>query len=377
MHLQIVPVASFAGGDGLGQLVVRSGDFDGRAPGRSDAASLRKHHRRGPARRTFASAQVAPAGACCRRVGVSGRPQIDTLVFGTSIAKPIHAGLFGGPNFFNASVTGGRIEEMIMADQLALDCGLKPRHVLIEIERGRSTRGTDVPDSKLLRRALGRLICPSHQSVTRFCSFCGGGRSRRGDGRPGEGVESVLSLRRIAFAALFPVHDGLLARRWMARGDKSRNWSRSSASRTNRCCIPTARSNGGTSAAQTPENIRQTFALSPPSGLAGLDQRPLADKSRMYEAFVGDLSAFGSRRAIFALAAEPLDIRAGSTGGSCRRRELSSVETERDIRSLAAKHNVPVTGSLDPQRLGVTETDYIDDVHLRREAIDRIFHANR
>ena len=34
-------------------------------------------------------------------------------------------------------------------------------------------------------------------------------------------------------------------------------------------------------------------------------------------------------------------------------------------------------GSLDPQRLGVTEADYIDDVHLRREAIDRIFHANR
>jgi len=62
------------------------------------------------------------------------RPQIDTLVFGTSIAKPIHAGLFGGPNFFNASVTGGRIEEMIMAYQSALDCGLKPRHVLIEVD---------------------------------------------------------------------------------------------------------------------------------------------------------------------------------------------------------------------------------------------------
>jgi hypothetical protein len=57
-------------------------------------------------------------------------------------------------------------------------------------------------------------------------------------------------------------------------------------------------------------------------------------------------------------------------------KELPSVETERVMRSLAAKYNLRALGSLDPRRLGVTEADYIDDVHLRREALDRIFHAS-
>lgn len=54
-------------------------------------------------------------------------------------------------------------------------------------------------------------------------------------------------------------------------------------------------------------------------------------------------------------------------------KQLPSVESEAAIRLLAAKHNIPVRGSLDPHRLGVTEADYIDDVHLRRKAVERIF----
>ena len=89
-----------------------------------------------------------------------GRPQIDTLVLGTSIAKPIHEGLFGSPQFWNASVTGGRIEEMIVAYQLALDCGLHPRHALIEIDGRSLGQPAHVPPSKVLRKAFRRLGLP-------------------------------------------------------------------------------------------------------------------------------------------------------------------------------------------------------------------------
>src|SRR5580704_17684834 len=89
------------------------------------------------------------------------RPQIDTLVLGTSIAKPIHEGLFGGPNFFNASVNGGRIEEMLVAYQLALDCGLHPRHVLIEIDGRSLGQRVGQPPSNTLRKAFKRLGIPN------------------------------------------------------------------------------------------------------------------------------------------------------------------------------------------------------------------------
>src|ERR1700722_1269352 len=149
------------------------------------------------------------------------RPQIDTLVFGTSIAKPIHAGLFGGPNFFNASVTGGRIEEMIMAYQLALDCGLKPRHVLIEVDSRSLSPRDGVPDSKLLERGLRRLNLPfeiQRDSILRrvWRAFVpgedgSGAATMRGSFYP---YDELLSPRYFQFTMAF------LARRWLARGDK-------------------------------------------------------------------------------------------------------------------------------------------------------------
>jgi hypothetical protein len=89
------------------------------------------------------------------------RPQIDTLALGTSIAKPIHSGLFGGPHFFNASISGGRIEEMMAAYQLALDCGLRPRHILIEIDGRALGQRAPMAPSNLLRRAFRRLAVPN------------------------------------------------------------------------------------------------------------------------------------------------------------------------------------------------------------------------
>jgi hypothetical protein len=308
-----------------------------------------------------------------------GRPEIDTLVLGTSIAKPIHGGLFVGPHFFNASVTGGRIEEMLMAYQLALDCGLKPRHVLIEVDARSLSPRDGVPDSKLLRRALNRLGLPvetKHDSVLHLLwRAVAPGEETAGTANvqgPFYPYDELLSPRYFQFTMAF------LARRWMARADKPRDLVSQFGEANESLLSPDGSLQWWDNAlAQTPESIRQTFAQSPPGGLAGLDARPLAEKPRMYEAFVEDLVRSGVDVQFLLLPPNPWIFEQARQAAVAAGKELSSVETESIIRSLAAKEKVRVRGSLDPRRLGVTEADYIDDVHLRREAIDRIFHAVR
>jgi hypothetical protein len=307
-----------------------------------------------------------------------GRPQIDTLVFGTSIAKPIHAGLFGGPNFFNASVTGGRIEEMMMAYQLALDCGLKPRHVLIEIDSRSLSPRDGMPDSKLLEEAFHRLNLPvetRHNPVFERLwkavlpgEDTSGAASVHGAFYP---YDELLSPRYFQFTMAF------LARRWLARGDKPRELVSQFGESNESLLYPDGSLEWWDNAvAQTPETIRQKFAETQPALLAGLQESPVAEKSRMYEAFVGDLVRSGVEVEFLLLPPNPWIFAEARQAAARAGKELPSVETERVMRWLAAKYNLRALGSLDPRRLGVTEADYIDDVHLRREALDRIFHAS-
>ncbi len=190
------------------------------------------------------------------------RPQIDTLVFGTSIAKPIHAGLFGGPNFFNASVTGGRIEEMTMAYQLALDCGLKPRHVLIEVDSRSLSPRDGVPDSKLLERGLRRLNLPfeiQRDSILRRVwraivpgEDASGAATMRGSFYP---YDELLSPRYFQFTMAF------LARRWLARGDKPAELVSQFGESNESLMYPDGSLEWWDNAlAQTPEGIRESLA---------------------------------------------------------------------------------------------------------------------
>jgi len=306
------------------------------------------------------------------------RPQIDTLVFGTSIAKPIHAGLFGGPNFFNASVTGGRIEEMIMAYQSALDCGLKPRHVLIEVDSRSLSPRDGVPDSKLFERGLRRLNLPveiEHESVL--------GRLWRAivPGEDGSGAnarnsfypyDELLSPRYFQFTIAY------LAKRWLAQSDKPRELVSQFGESNESLMYPDGSLEWWDNAlAQTPESIQQNFAQTDAAALAGLHDRPVTDKTRMYEVFVGDLVRSGVEVEFLLLPPNPWIFEQARQAAARDGKQLPSVETEGTICSLAAKYKLRVRGSLDPRHLGVTEADYIDDVHLRREAMERILRAGR
>jgi hypothetical protein len=97
----------------------------------------------------------------------------------------------------------------------------------------------------------------------------------------------------------------------------------------------------------------------------------------MYEAFVGNLIRSGVDVQFLLLPPNPWIFERARQEAARAAKGLPSVETEAFFRSLAAKAKVRVRGGLDPRQVGVTEADYIDDVHLRREAIDRIFKSGR
>jgi hypothetical protein len=48
------------------------------------------------------------------------------------------------------------------------------------------------------------------------------------------------------------------------------------------------------------------------------------------------------------------------------------VDVEREVRAMAARHEVRVVGSYDPRRVGVTTADFFDESHLRPDALARV-----
>jgi hypothetical protein len=127
--------------------------------------------------------------------------------------------------------------------------------------------------------------------------------------------------------------------------------------------------------AETPEHIRQKADEGDTVSVAAKEYRPLAGKCRLYDAFVADLVRSGVEVEFVLLPPNPWYFERSEQEWKRAGKRLPSVDTEAFIRSLAEKYKLRVRGSLDPRRAGVRETDYIDEVHLRREAIERLFKA--
>ena len=303
------------------------------------------------------------------------RPQIDALALGTSIAKPIHSGLFGGPHFFNASISGGRIEEMMAAYQLALDCGLRPRHILIEIDGRALGQRAPMAPSNLLRRAFRRLAVPNETERPPILSAIwhalvppGDAARSAKDRGPFYPYDELISPRYFQFTI------GFLVRRWQARNEKPREIVSQFGEANEALLYPDGSLEWWDNALiQTPESIRLKVDEVNTASIAAEEYRPVPEKCRLYEAFVANLVQSGVDVEFLMLPPNPWYFEKAEEQWKRAGRQLPSVETEAFIRSLAAKYKIRALGSLDPRRVGVQEADYIDDVHLRRDAIDRLF----
>ncbi len=124
---------------------------------------------------------------------------------------------------------------------------------------------------------------------------------------------------------------------------------------------------------QTPEDIRRSTGKAPTEQIVAESVRPIAETPRCSRRLSTTSCIRESKSSSFCRR---------PTRGSTLRQKTSlqksgktcpTAETEAYLRGFAKQHGIRVRGSYDPQRAGVTESDFVDLVHLRREAIDRIW----
>jgi hypothetical protein len=58
-------------------------------------------------------------------------------------------------------------------------------------------------------------------------------------------------------------------------------------------------------------------------------------------------------------------------------RETPASQTETYLLALAKKHNLRVFGGFEQAQTELTEADYVDDRHIRRESVGKLLHTRR
>jgi hypothetical protein len=307
------------------------------------------------------------------------RPHVDVLALGSSVAKPIHESLFGGLSFFNGSIFGGGLEEMIAVYELARESGVRPGRVVLQIDAtvlgDRSGPSASIL-APLLRRARMRMHLGAEPA-----------RNNAWTAILNALVPGERATEPVAEEVPFYPYDALLSPRYLQLSTRfaTRSWFSSGGAGKRGIVEQWPRANqhlmypDGSiewcqwSLDQTPESIRQSSDTSQLKLIAGDSLGPREVQCRMFEAFVSDLLESGIVVEIFLPPVNPWQFDRVQGEFQQAGKTLPSTATEAYVRSFAEQHRVRVRGSLDPRRAGVSEEDFIDFVHLRRAAITRLF----
>jgi hypothetical protein len=303
------------------------------------------------------------------------QPKIDVLVLGSSMAKPIHHEMFPGLSFFNASIYGGRLEEMIAMWDVARACGVRPKRVLLQLDQaavGKRTYPLSAEWSTIFHQARQRL-CGDDGPLDRGSGFApnidprvpgdqaAGFTGGRGPLHP---YDTLISPRYLQLSVLFAV------RKWWSANaipvlfagedqhellpDGSVEWcSHWRLRKITDFHLPT-------------ENSQVPI-------IAAEWMRPVENQRRLFEAFVLDLQKSGTQVEFVLLPSNPwlygLALKEFGQAG----KTLPSADTEAYLRAFTGRHMIRVHGSLDPAKVGVGEEDFVDFLHMRRESVARLF----
>jgi hypothetical protein len=353
-----------------------------------DPVMLYDHHFEDPSRHPYVgiitrdllagkphSAAAYFSGRLVNEVMLRHQPSADVLVLGSSMAKPIHGEMFPGRSFFNAAVFGGRLEEMVAVWQIASDCGLHPKRVLLQLDAG-SIGQRHVPVtaewSTVFLRARRRLCGDdgTPDPVTSLTSLldprvageqAAGFAGAKGPLHP---YDTLISPRYLQLSVLF------LAKKWISGSsypvlfdqedqhllypDGSVQWcSHWRLRKITDFHLPTKNS-------QTPI-------------VAAEWMRPVDGQKRLFEALVADMQKSGTQVDFVLLPTNPWLYDRAVAEYQKAGKPLPSADTEAYLRQVAAKRKIRAIGSLDPHKVGVVEEDFVDFVHLRRESIGRVF----
>jgi hypothetical protein len=281
----------------------------------------------------------------------------EVLVLGSSRTMMLSRPAFGGHEVANGSVSSASLEDMIALYELYEEHGLRPRVVFVGIDPWALNGSLRNPSVSLeaelhagLRR-LGRFFDSDYGSVP-----AGVGRSGRwlrlaspayfqasfsllitgfhfgaARGEAEAGAKASSSAGPDAGASILP--------------DGSREWSRVAEGRSKDAVVAMAAAEG---------------ARSP----AYLQTAPVSERVLLLRAFLDFTARLGVRTLVWLPPYAPAAYARLVTEG--RGRGIS--QGEGAIRSLATLPGLTVLGSYDPAESGVSDADFIDSHHMRRDA---------
>jgi hypothetical protein len=303
------------------------------------------------------------------------QPKIDILVLGSSMAKPIHSEMFPGQSLFNAAVCGGRIEEAVSLWEIARGCGIHPKRVLLEMDTrffGQRPVPLSAEWSDIFRQARQRLCGDANSPepetslmwlldrrvpAEQAAGFAGG----KGLLHP---YDTLISPRYLQFSLL------VATRKWISGksypvifGEEDQNLLYPDGS-VDWCSHWRLRK---ITDFHLPTKDPQTPIV------AAEWMRPTDSQRRMIEALTADMQKSEAEVEVVLLPPNPWLYDQAVTEYRRDGKTLPSAGIETYLRQFAAAHGIRVIGSLDPHKAGVVEEEFVDFLHLRREAMGRLF----
>ncbi len=310
---------------------------------------------------------------------IRDQDRIDVLVLGSSISTPFHSADFPGEAMFNGAVPGGDLEEAMCVYELACECQRRPKRIVLEVHGwgymlGTRRVGLPADFGPLFQRFLKRFkrVENADDPLTSLAFL-----SRPADLAQNialdhgwfDPYDKLISPRYMQLALR------VLARRYLQKDrsagggipedkrnvlypDGSTEWS------------PSLRS-------ATPSSIRAHFAGRIIRAAELEETRPDEARCRLFEAFVLEVLRSGTRLDL--LFTPPIDWMHEPARAEYRAlgRETPASQTEKYLLTLAKKHNLRVFGGFEQKQTELTEADYVDDRHIRRESVGKLLHTRR
>jgi hypothetical protein len=305
---------------------------------------------------------------------IRARKQIDVLVLGTSVTTPLHSENFPGQVLLNGSIPGGDLEESVCVYEIALECGRRPKRVLLEVRGWGYMLGKR---NSVLIRNFGPILTRAMTWLSEADSDGDSTQEAAPHFRPREMTSGLT-----AAAGWVDPYDKLISPRYFQFA------LRMLALRYLRRDLPAGQ--GLPEERQTllyPDgSIQWPKAMQDVTAAANRQRfrpvtKPIAEfeqaarneeRCRLFEAFI--LRAQRSGTEVDILLTPPMAWLNERVEADYRQigRQTPASETERYIRAFAHAHHVRIFGSFDQKQTELTEADYVDGAHIRRESIGKL-----
>lgn len=277
----------------------------------------------------------------------------DVLVFGSSRSMPIRQDLFPGLNFFNASVTGGTLEDDLALYYLYQKRGWHPKVVVISLDQWLINKNNPLFPWKLAlaleANALKKILNkPQSRLLNAYYHWF-------------SNVDRYSQLLSIYYfkASIANRAESLLS-----------DPTQQQLAQLPHCALQLPNGTRLTSVREEATAAAQAIF----SGTQDIQRSsmPLAldpQEMQLLDDFVNYLQQSGVKVVFYLPPYEPASYRALMKDPNYRVVDIS----EKYFRNLARKYHLLVIGSYDPQSLNLTSDYFIDDVHMKKAGIDQVF----